>query len=95
MSEPVEDLNARRLSGFGAVGAYRRSGLGLISGAPSHLLQRQSVAVGVGQPCVLDSSAHVLDGADLNAAADQISAGLLDVGHHQVQALIVPGAISS
>jgi hypothetical protein len=61
---------------------YRRSGLELVSGAPGHLLQRQSVAIGVGQPCVLDSSAHILHGADLNAAAGQLSAGLLDVRHH-------------
>jgi hypothetical protein len=40
-------------------------------------LQRQSIAAGVGQPCLLDPSAYLLHGAHLNAAADQLSACLL------------------
>ena len=87
--------NARRLSGIRRGRPLRRSGLEFISGTPSHLLQRQSVAVGVGQPCVLDSSAHVLDGAALNAAADQISAGLLDVGTTRCKPFIVPEAFTA
>ena len=32
----------------------------------------------VSQPCVTESAAHVLHGAHLDAAADQLSAWLLD-----------------
>jgi hypothetical protein len=56
-SGPAEGSERPTPVGPGAVSAYRRSGLELVSGAPRHLLQRQSVAVGVGQLCVLDSSA--------------------------------------
>jgi hypothetical protein len=93
-------MNARPLSDSARSALTGRSGLELVSGAPRHLLQRQSVAVGIGKPCVLDSSAYVFHGADVNAAADELSACLLYIGHHQVQALdragchlVVGGAI--
>src|SRR3954463_15591341 len=55
----------------------------LLAGAPRHFLQRQRVAVGVGEAGVLHSPTDVEHLTDVDTAADQFGACPLDVGHHQ------------
>src|SRR6478672_12012535 len=62
-----------------------RRGSELAPGAPGHLLQRPGVAVGVGESRVLHPAADVLHLADVDATAEQLRAGLVDVGDHEMQ----------
>src|SRR6476659_8895776 len=50
----------------------------LLAGAPGHFLQRQGVAVGVGEAGVLHSPTDVEHLADIDAAPDQFGACPLD-----------------